>query len=333
MKISITLLLLFINLWATSQDCENTIFSNNPLITINPSTYVINCKTIETDTIFEFNPVKDSKFHSCFKLYHNEQKWLIEEKWTSNDTIYSKKYYPSGKLKNASYFYDYLTLSSIHFYENGQVEYGGIERIDTLQKKQSFYKDGSLRHESFVFAGSPYNTKITYFKNGAISSKTEYTPFSPKFLNNLNYRSTEILKECFFDYDGDTLSFMLEEPINVNVFQYPIIDTSRYPIDTDTYSFYHVNNQKGYDNSMSLLKTEIIKRIKIPKSYNCPIAYCYIILTINKDGTIKFDDCSFERKELYDAVKNAINEIGVWEIGLLNEKPVNIEVYTDLLIE
>ncbi len=333
MKLIIYIILILCNTIVFCQDCENVLFTDDSLIQVNPGTYVINCEKIVYDTTYDFMPYKGTKYAECYKLIHKSENWLIRERWTSNDTAYTREYFKSGKLKRESYFYDYLNVSSTTYYENGQIEYGGNKKVDSLQKRQSFYEDGSIRHEDYYFAGSNYDSITTYYKNGVVSGKTYLTPFSSELLVNLNYRSTEVISEYYFDENGDTIPYPQDETLNVNVFNYPMLDTSFYPINGDTYSFYHIKDQKGYSNDMNLLKEEIIKNTKFPKTINCPVAYCYLYLTINKNGSIEINKNSLKNDEVRFAVNKAINKIRKWEIGKINNEPVNVHVYIGLLLE
>jgi hypothetical protein len=333
MKIITYTILILCNTIVFCQDCENVLFTDDSLIQVNPRTYIINCEKIVYDTTYDFMPYKGTKYADCYKLIHKSENWIIRDFWTSNDTIYTKEYFKSGKLKRESLFYDYLNISATTYYENGQIEYGEIEKVDTLQKRPSFYKDGSLRHEGYFFAGSIYDSITTYHQNGIISGKTYLTPFSSELLGDLNYRSTEVLSEYYFDENGDTIAYPKDETLNVNVFNYQMLDIALYPINGDTYSFYHVLNQKGYSRDMNLLQKEIIKNTKFPKSVSCPIAYCYLQLTINKKGVIELDNNSLKNEEAKLAVNKAINKIGKWEIGKVNGTPVNVQIYIGLLLE
>ena len=333
MKYSVLILLLITLQNAIGQDCDNILFTNDSVVKLNTGAYIVDCDAIYYDTTYDFIPFLGSPYATCYKLYHHNEDWLIRERWTKSDTTFTKEYYRSGKLKSESYFYDYLNNASFHYYENGQLEYGGVKRIDTLVERKSFYENGNIRHIDYSFAGSVYDSVIHYYPNGLKSSIAYYTPFTKDLLGDLNYKETKILAEHFLDENGDTIDYNKNEMNNVNVFHYPMMDTTFYRHNPDITTFYHIKDQKGYDSNMTLLKERINKKIKFPKSFDCPIAYCYLKMRIDKNGSITIHEVSNSKSEISDAVETAVNKIGKWEVGMVNGKPMEVVIITDLIIK
>lgn len=333
MKIRLLILTLFIFNLIKGQECENILYSDDSLVSVNSNAYIIDCEGIFYDTSYNFLPYLGTMYANCYKLYHHKDKWLIKKRWTSNDTSYTSEFYKSGKLKSKSFYYDYLNTGSFHYYESGQLEYGGVERIDTLVERKSFYKNGNVRHIDYSFAGSLYDSVVYFYPNGEKASITYHTPFAVELLGNLNYRATNVISEKFYDENGDSIGYNKNLMMNINTSHYPMFDTTYYNSQPGITGFYSIKSQKGYDSEMSLLKEKIKKNIKVAKSFNCAIAYSYLSLKIDKKGKIIIQDITSSRREVKEALIIALNKINEWEIGLINGKAQEVVIVIDLILK
>ena len=318
--------------FAIGQDCANILYSNDPLIKIIPETYIRDCYSIFSDTNYEFTPDIGTTYDTSYKLYHYKENWLIRERNTINDTAFVREYYKSGKLRTEVLYYKHRTVGFVGYFGNGQISYERGNDLDTLQVRKSYYENGTISSIKHTFKGNVYDSVVVYYPSGKISSISYFTPFKTEFLGQL-YPPTKPLSKYFFNEQGDTINFDQNELKLVNEFNYPLMDTSIYASNPNVKSFYHIKGQKGYDNNMSLLKKSINQKIKFPKSFECPIAYCFLNLKIGNDGVITINEISDCRTEIKTAVEKAINKINKWEIGFVDGNPVDVILITDLKIE
>ncbi len=335
MKHLLWLVLLF-PIFSTAQNCD-TIYLTKDNCYRRVDVEYRNCSYVNIDTVFtvfEKGGLR-SKEEYCLTYIDPSDNKVLRKEWKANDTIHILCYYRSGKLKSIDkqklshdppYFYSKQTM----FYENGNVRKEHEYQTLTFSERKTYYPNGKIesRYKTFSYAIS-VGECIEYFQNGQISSVLNFSMPDSLFKD---HQRTTLLSEKFFDESGN------EVPIDFNRFytSTEYLDEEQIYADTmmnGNYPSSIFKDQEAYANSMFLLKSEILKHLKLKKDCNCAKGVAVVSLVINSEGNINLKEVLYVDDYITTQIKKSIAKIKHWPPATFSNEAVGTYVDMDLILD
>lgn len=332
------------------QHCD-TFYTNGSLYESFVQITYRNCTYLDVDTTYFFvignegetssnGSIKDDGY--CLNFFNSKTGKLIQSQIERSDSISSKVYYHSGKLKvleeavsqtNPYYFW----WSQKRFFENGQVKKEFIRQTGKFSEETKYYPNGTLFSKSIVYDNIPYvfGDYTEYFPNGQISSIRTYSQPDTQDSMFGKYQESELLREVFYDQTGNEIDHDLNEwNEGLTVSIYPLKKLSDDLKLNDTlYTHEQFKDQLPYSNNLTGLKTAIGKHLKLRKKCSCRKGVAWVSMIVSKSGELLLQEIDFPNEEVKEELSNAILKVKTWPAAIHQNKAVDTYISTFIVID
>lgn len=161
------------------------------------------------DTLYipdvEFKDYKYRKEGTITRIFKN--KLLVTTVITKSDTVYTRHFYPNGKLmalnieglRNLTWYY------KENYYSNGQL-YVKMPLYDTIIfNVKTFWSNGNLMEDAYYYGGMYLGPYKFYYENGQLKEEGQFRDI-PKSFKNYNFEQTTREGNWkFYDNNGNLI--------------------------------------------------------------------------------------------------------------------------------
>ena len=329
MKYITTILFCYFYVFGWSQVWD-TIYSNDSEVEIAVEISYFNCNFVNIDTIYRLNSYTTDSPNR--RLFHHKTNSLIFERCESNDTTYCYGYYHSGKIKVIDISSEDNWIHHSTYYENGQLCSGGDLFKNKFFTWNRYYPDGKIMSTTLHYDYLPgrFGNYEEYYPNGKVSCIEQYSlpDTSVRY-----YQSSEIIKGEYFDFNGNRIDSTKSVINEIRTWIQPSPKTEGIKKIDTLYSHYAVSNLTGYNDNLAELRSRIKNEIKITSKCDCKNGIAWIDFIVNKKGEIQNISVDYPDDCIKKEIIKALEKIGGWKKGYIENKEVDVYVHTYFVIK